>query len=107
MEVPGASTSTPVEMFEKLEIASAFVVDPTVTAEGTQPGDETPSTKPSLPADMTVMVRRNRSAAMAGTRASFAHGTRWIGPPPRLMFTDTIGPSDSTLWDRSWFSPAI
>ena len=86
IELPGARRSRNDAVFENDEMASAFVVDPTVTADEMQPGSAIPVLEPLLPDATTVATPINNSASIAGLSTFVSQGVV-CSAPPMLRFT--------------------
>ena len=77
---PGASSERNEAEFENDDTASDFVVDPTLTTPGTQPGALIAFVAPSLPAATTVAMPAERRLATATVYAAMSHGA--VKRPP-------------------------
>src|SRR5262245_62054158 len=89
IDVPGASKDRKEATFENDDTASVFVVEPTLTAVETQPGELMAFVKPPFPAATTVAMRTERRLSMMAFVGSWSQFAVYF-PPPRLMFTDAI-----------------
>jgi hypothetical protein len=90
MVEPGAKRSRRAPRFEKPEIPSASVVEPTVIAVDMQPGVPTPAGWPSLPAEMTVATFCAIRRSIAALRESASQATELLSVLPRLMLAETM-----------------
>src|SRR5206468_7514126 len=64
MSSPGANSDMNGATFENDDTASDFVVDPTLTADEIQAGDDSAVGEPSLPDATTVAIPAERSVSM-------------------------------------------
>src|SRR5947199_10248933 len=84
MSSPGANSDMNGATFEKDDTASDFVVDPPLTADEIQAGDDSAVAEPSLPDGSTVAIPAERRVSMgAFSRWSSPYATN--EPPTRLM----------------------
>lgn len=93
MPWPGANRDRKAAEFENAEIASAFVVDPTLTAVEMQPGALMALVNPSFPDAITVAIRAERRLSIAAFIPAFARSqAAWLvnPPPPKLILTEAI-----------------
>ena len=100
MSSPGANSDMNGATFEKDDTASDFVVDPTLTADEIQAGDDSAVGEPSLPDATTVAIPAERSVSMiafSGSASQYALNE----PPPRLMLTDAMLRVPCTAYTRS------
>src|SRR5688500_2085655 len=81
-------------------------VEPTLTADEMQPGEEIANGMPLLPEATTVATPIERKLSMIGLYGSLLHG-EVNNAPPRLMLTAAMScaPPRATAYTRS--SPAI
>ena len=89
MDDPGARSEMKEAMFEKLETASAFVVDPTLMAVEMHAGAAIASRYPEFAEAMTVAIPTERRLSMASLRRSVSQLLVFC-PPPKLMLTEAI-----------------
>src|SRR4051812_14410719 len=101
---PGAQRSSTLPEFEKVEIWSALVVEPTVTAVLMHPGEVTPAPDPLFPAAIAVGVPAESRLSIAGLSGLLSHAPPGE-PPPRLMFTEAMLKLSLSVSTRS--SPLI
>src|SRR2546427_9948046 len=87
MSSPGANSDMNGATFEKDDTASDFVVDPTLTADEIQAGDDSAVGEPSLPGATTGGIPGERSVSMIAFSGS-ASQDALSEPPPRLTWTD-------------------
>src|SRR5262249_23975061 len=93
---PGASRATMDAMFQKLEIASALVVDATAIAVEMQDGASIALRRPSLPVEMTVATPALRRRSMEAFRGSLSHGlVKPLGLSPKLPTLILTAASDT------------
>src|SRR5262249_56462370 len=95
IDSPGANSDMNGVTFENEHTTSAFVVEPTLTAEEIHAGDESAVGEPSLPDATTVAIPTERSVSMIAFSGSPSHGAV-NEPPPRLMVTHSILRAPST-----------
>src|SRR5687767_2556399 len=100
MLLPGASSSTSGDEFDRLATRSVLVVLPTVMADEMQLGALTAVAEPSLPDEMTVAMPDERRLSIAALRESVSQ-LAVNRPPPRLMFTDEMRRLDRSVMTRS------
>src|SRR5439155_25476635 len=81
IELPGANSDMNGATLENDEIASDFVVDPTLIADEMQPGASSVVDDPSLPAAMTVAMPTERRLSMLGFSGSLSQGALDRPPP--------------------------
>src|SRR5262245_22168066 len=91
IDEPGANRDRKDATLENDEIASLFVVEPTLTAEDTQAGNASASVFPSLPDATTVEMPTDRRllicAVICGSSSSQVEVK---APPPRLRLAAAI-----------------
>jgi hypothetical protein len=88
MEEPGARSERKDAEFEKIEMPSDLVVDPTLMAVEIQAGAFRASLNPSLPAAATVAIPTERKLSIAAfLDVCWLSQGEVNSPPPRLMFT--------------------
>jgi len=75
MLLPGANVCTQVPKFEKLERASAFVVEPTQMPKGADAGEKVHALALLFPAATTITAPARKAASTASFEA-------WLNPPP-------------------------
>src|SRR5687767_2499063 len=97
--VPGASSSTCDDEFEKLDTASPLVVEPTVIADEMHAGAPTPVEEPRFPDEITVAIPVERRLSIAALRASPSQA-EVCSPAPRLMLTEAIRRLDRSAITR-------
>src|SRR5262245_65909203 len=72
IDEPGAKRDKKDTEFEKNEIKSVFVVEPTLTAVEMHPGAPMESMNPSFPEAATVAISKERKLSIAAFRATLA-----------------------------------
>src|SRR5215471_18494133 len=87
MSSPGASRDRKEAAFENQESSSALSVEPTLTADEMQPGDDSALVRPLLPAATIVAIPTERRLSMIGFSGSSSQVDENC-PPPRLRFTE-------------------
>src|SRR5262245_20176889 len=85
IESPGAKSDMKGATFEKPATRSAFVVAPTLMADGIHAGELRAFVAPLFPAEMTVAMPADWRLSMIAFSGSVPHG--WVNrPAPRLRF---------------------
>ena len=100
MSSPGANRDMNGATFENEDTASDFVVEPTLTADEIQAGEDSDVGEPSLPAATTVATPAERSVSMIIFSGSASHAAV-NEPPPRLRLTDAMFRVLRTVYTRS------
>jgi hypothetical protein len=93
MDEPGAKRDKKETEFEKNEIESVFVVDPTLTAVEIHAGALMASMNPSFPEATAVAISKERKLSIAAFLAALAasHDSWLVNlPPPRLILAEAI-----------------
>src|SRR4030095_1508800 len=93
IDEPGAKRDKKDTEFEKDEIKSAFVVDPTLTAVEMHAGSLMASMNPLFPEATAVAISKERKLSIAAFLAALAAShDSWLvnRPPPRLILAEAI-----------------
>jgi hypothetical protein len=98
MAEPGAKMSRQVPVFEKEDLASVMVVEPTVIALAARAGEELQALALLFPAATAITTPSLITFCTAASSAALA-------PPPRLMFATAGVPA--VWWPTIQSSPAI